>query len=279
MNTSFLAMGIALLMTLGLLLGIVALSLLSGTFSFLFSRPRVQILKSEKGENGFAFAFSSGATAVSERFDQVRVRLFNPFGNPDQVDIFGKFSPSQGYFARDTDLGPGYQQFLDAKNSPKATVQIEISQRKGNVTFDKVMPIKKFFQEHSQAQLTVQQFDQQNGSAQTKKYYHTPKKDFIAPPIPQKNKVLKLATNPEFTADFAGTETQAKENSENFAVSKVWIDPGCIVCDACEAIYPEVFEVKEDTCIIRPDAPLHDGLRIEEAAEACPVEVIKFVKA
>ena len=66
---------------------------------------------------------------------------------------------------------------------------------------------------------------------------------------------------------------------ENFAVSKVWIDPGCIVCDACEGIFPEVFEVTEDTCLIRPDAPMNDGLRIEEAAEACPVEVIKYTKA
>ena len=43
-------------------------------------------------------------------------------------------------------------------------------------------------------------------------------------------------------------------------------------------IIPEVFEVQDATCIIRPDAPLTDGLRIVEAAEACPVEVIKFDK-
>ena len=272
-------MGIALLMTLGLLLGVAALSLLSGTLSFLFSRPRIQILRSEQGENGFAFSFSPDTTAYDDRFDQIRVRLFNPFGNPDQVDLLGKFSPGQGPFARDVNLGPGYRQLLDAKDSHKATVQIEISQRKGSVTFDKQIPIKKFFQEHTKARLTVQQFEQQNNSAQTKKYYHTPKRDFIVPPIPQKNKSLKLATNPEFAADFMGAETPSKESNENFAVSKVWIDPGCIVCDACEAIYPEVFEVKEDTCVIRPNAPLHDGLRIEEAAEACPVEVIKFTKA
>ncbi|MGE0207338.1 MAG: ferredoxin [Candidatus Babeliales bacterium] len=57
------------------------------------------------------------------------------------------------------------------------------------------------------------------------------------------------------------------------------MEPGCIVCNACEDIYKEVFEVKADTCIIRPNAPLDDGLRIQEAAEACPVEVIKFTKA
>ena len=64
---------------------------------------------------------------------------------------------------------------------------------------------------------------------------------------------------------------KAAASVENFAVSKVWIDPGCIVCDACEGIYPEVFEVTEETCLIRPDAPMNDGLRIVEAAEACPV--------
>src|SRR5689334_1437075 len=64
-------------------------------------------------------------------------------------------------------------------------------------------------------------------------------------------------------------------------VTKVWIAPGCIVCDACETTCPEVFHVTEDTCIIRPEAmnaeftkPITDT--IIEAAEECPVEVIKF---
>ena len=80
------------------------------------------------------------------------------------------------------------------------------------------------------------------------------------------------------------------------AVTKVWIDEGCIVCNACETTCPEVFEVTEDTCMILPDVR-EDGVRsenreeqsamkpdvgeeladqIEEAAEGCPVEVIKF---
>jgi len=64
-------------------------------------------------------------------------------------------------------------------------------------------------------------------------------------------------------------------------VTKVWIAPGCIVCDACETTCPEVFHVTEDTCLIRPEAlnaeftkPITDS--IIEAAEECPVEVIKF---
>ncbi len=64
-------------------------------------------------------------------------------------------------------------------------------------------------------------------------------------------------------------------------VTKVWIAPGCIVCDACENDCPEVFDVQEETCIIRPPAMKEDFLRpltpsIQIAAEGCPVDVIKF---
>src|SRR3954470_22761703 len=64
-------------------------------------------------------------------------------------------------------------------------------------------------------------------------------------------------------------------------VTKVWIAPGCIVCDSCENDCPEVFDVQEQTCLIRPPAmsaeflkPLTPSILI--AAEGCPVEVIKF---
>ena len=64
-------------------------------------------------------------------------------------------------------------------------------------------------------------------------------------------------------------------------ITKVWIAPGCIVCDACENDCPEVFEVLEDTCIIRPPAMNSEFLKpltpsIIVAAEGCPVEVIKI---
>src|ERR1700733_1086998 len=64
-------------------------------------------------------------------------------------------------------------------------------------------------------------------------------------------------------------------------VTKVWIAPGCIVCDSCENDCPEVFDVQEDTCLIRPPAmspaflnPLTPSIIV--AAEGCPVDVIKF---
>lgn len=80
------------------------------------------------------------------------------------------------------------------------------------------------------------------------------------------------------------------------AITKVWIEEGCIVCNACETTCPEVFHVTEDTCVILPDvredgqetenreemSALKEEFReeladaIEEAAEGCPVEVIKF---
>ncbi len=67
-------------------------------------------------------------------------------------------------------------------------------------------------------------------------------------------------------------------------VTKVWIEEGCIVCDACETAAPDVFEVLEETCIIRPDAMKVDFTKprtqnIEDAAEECPVDVIKFETA
>src|SRR5437016_4579409 len=64
-------------------------------------------------------------------------------------------------------------------------------------------------------------------------------------------------------------------------VTKVWIAPGCIVCDSCENDCPEVFDVQEQTCLIRPPAmnatflePLTPSIIV--AAEGCPVDVIKF---
>lgn len=64
-------------------------------------------------------------------------------------------------------------------------------------------------------------------------------------------------------------------------VVKVWIAPGCIVCDACETDCPPVFDVQEETCIIRPEAQNPEFTKpltpdIITAAEGCPVDVIKF---
>ncbi len=64
-------------------------------------------------------------------------------------------------------------------------------------------------------------------------------------------------------------------------ITKVWIEDGCIVCDACETESPTVFEVLEDSCIIRPSAQSPDFTKpltptIIDAADGCPVDVIHF---
>ena len=78
-------------------------------------------------------------------------------------------------------------------------------------------------------------------------------------------------------------------------IAKVWIEEDCITCDACQDILPEVFEVTDDTSQIKADVredgafDRNTGLSaiknefrsefsdlIEEAADACPVEIIKF---
>jgi len=78
-------------------------------------------------------------------------------------------------------------------------------------------------------------------------------------------------------------------------IAKVWIEEDCITCDACEDILPEVFAVIDDSSLIKSDVR-EDGVLdrntgfsaikaefrieyselIEEAADACPVEIIKF---
>ena len=62
-------------------------------------------------------------------------------------------------------------------------------------------------------------------------------------------------------------------------ITRVWIEEGCIVCDLCETTAPAVFDVQEETCIVREDADLSGGAAIIQAAEECPVDVIKFETA
>tara|TARA_B100000029_G_scaffold514527_1_gene617752 strand:+ start:1951 stop:3918 length:1968 start_codon:yes stop_codon:yes gene_type:complete len=81
------------------------------------------------------------------------------------------------------------------------------------------------------------------------------------------------------------------------SIFSVYIDEGCITCDACEEAAPDVFEVTDDTCFIKPDARLDGGYDrnieksglkpdvintladdIMDAADACPVDVIILVE-
>lgn len=59
-------------------------------------------------------------------------------------------------------------------------------------------------------------------------------------------------------------------------MKKVYIVPGCISCGTCESVCPEVFEVKA-VAEVKEGADLdsHEE-EIKEAAEICPVSVIKY---
>ena len=59
-------------------------------------------------------------------------------------------------------------------------------------------------------------------------------------------------------------------------ITRVWIDPGCIVCKLCEDTCPNVFEVTATDCVVKPGADLSDAPRLRHAAEECPVLVIRF---
>lgn len=61
------------------------------------------------------------------------------------------------------------------------------------------------------------------------------------------------------------------------AIKKVWIEDDCTACGLCVDICPEVFDLPEDIAVVREDVnfdEFEDGIR--EAAESCPVEVIKL---
>jgi ferredoxin len=272
-------MGLALILAVGLIVNIGILSLVSGALHFLFGRPRVEILKSELGSTGFAFAFKWDSSREPAKFNRIRLRLFNPFGNPTQVEILREFDGHTSDFALDFDFGAPFKELISAKNFKDALVQIELSSVEC-ITHQIEMRGSEFLAKKEKANLTAGEFNTKYKVVKEKPKFSIPDRTFIAPPLPKTGKALKLATNPEFAGSFAGGAGDAPVAAvANFAVTKVWIEPGCIVCNACEGIYPEVFEVTDTTCLIRPGAPLDDGLKIQESADACPVEVIKFIKA
>ena len=60
------------------------------------------------------------------------------------------------------------------------------------------------------------------------------------------------------------------------AIKKVWVDEGCISCGLCEEVAEDIFEVDE-VSEVKKDADFSSNEdEIKEAAEGCPVEVIKF---
>ena len=69
------------------------------------------------------------------------------------------------------------------------------------------------------------------------------------------------------------------------AVTKVWLEQSdCIACEACESGCPQVFQMVDGECKVKPEASDPAYLAqysdaIKETAAACPVECIKFEEA
>ncbi len=280
MNTTLIALAIALLVVAGMIVQLGLLSLLSGAFFFLFGKSKFDLLKSSSDET-FAFGYRWNNSREPAKFNHVSVRLFNPFGKKTQVTVSSDFAVQDSDFAVEVKLGPAFKDILATENLDKATVEIELKS-KDNVSQTRSMKARRFIELYRGATESVEEFNDKHGYVKPKTFYHQNGRSFIAEPLPQTDIPLglRIAANPQFAGEFAGAAGGgAAAAVENFAVAKVWIEEGCIVCNACEGIYPEVFEVTDTNCVIRPDAPLDNGLLILEAAEACPTEVIKFDKA
>jgi ferredoxin len=288
--TTLIAMGVAAFLVINLVIGLAVLSLLFGTFETLFGKPKLTILRASKSGNIFAFGFKWNSAKEPAALDTIKIRLFNPFGNPTQVEVTKPFEAKKTSFGVEVDMGPGYVDLLGANGIDHAIIEVEVSSTKDGIAFTFDMKGPKFKKLVFDADKTVAEYIADNKldvKKDSKPPIDIPVRSFIADTVPGKGAQLKLSTNPVFAGEFAAAGASAGAASgaaaapaaDNFQVAKVWIEPGCIVCNACEDIYKDVFEVLADTCIIRPNAPLDDGLRIQEAAEACPVEVIKFTKA
>ena len=279
MNTTVIAMGISILVVVGMVVQLGVLSLLSGAFHFLFGKPKFSILKSERGENGFAFGFRWNNTREPAKFDRIKIRLFNPFTKPTQVDVSAEFKANDSDFGIDVDFGPAFKKIVDTEGLDESSILIEVISSKDSITHHFEMKTRKFLETYKAAAGSVSDFNEKHGYVKTKVLYNTPQRSFIAEALPETGKSLKIASNPEFAGEFAASAGPAGAAVENFAVAKVWIEDGCIVCNACEDVIADVFEVPEAGAIVKAGAPMDDGLKIMEAAEACPVEIIKFNKA
>ncbi len=69
------------------------------------------------------------------------------------------------------------------------------------------------------------------------------------------------------------------DNGKTGIVDKVWIIPGCIVCDLCEDTISEVFHVTETTSVVQMEGQAkwpEWSEKIIDGAAGCPVNVIKY---
>ncbi|MBL7664691.1 MAG: ferredoxin [Bacteriovoracaceae bacterium] len=286
MSSSMIAMGVSGILVGGFLVTLAILNLVIGGVETYLGKPKLIILKATN-KNSFAFCLRWNAAKEPAGIHRLRVKLFNPFGKPSQIELSKEFEPKDDSFVMEVDFGDAFANLMNAQGFEKSTMAVELLSDKDGVTFQFDYKSPKFKAECIAAEQTVEEFKKKYTveTVDSKSPIQIPDRSFIADVVPGKGAQIAIPTNPIFAAYFqgsgAGTADTAKPavSAENYKMAKVWIEPGCIVCNACEDIYPEVFEVLADTCIVRPNPPLDDGLRIQEAAEACPVEVIKYTKA
>src|SRR6185436_3337395 len=54
--------------------------------------------------------------------------------------------------------------------------------------------------------------------------------------------------------DHRNGSDQATVEREAMALRRVWVDDGCILCNLCAEVAPEVFVLEDEHCWVRPDA-------------------------
>lgn len=64
--------------------------------------------------------------------------------------------------------------------------------------------------------------------------------------------------------------------AKTMAIKKVWIKEGCTACGVCADICSEVFQVEDEATVMEGVAYEEYEQTIKEAAENCPVGVIKY---
>ena len=60
------------------------------------------------------------------------------------------------------------------------------------------------------------------------------------------------------------------------AISRVWIEDGCISCGLAEDICPQVFKVVDSNTVMEGADLSSYETEIKEAAKDCPVDVIMY---
>lgn len=236
-------------------------------FSKIFSKKKIYFIKNiDKILLGFSWD-------TEDIFHALSIKCFS---NKD-LSFYQSFSGQEHFCFIELEESSKILEYLKRHPLEKIIVEL-ISTDINQLRFE--FYSKNFLQQIEKTSLTKENF---LSFFQTSTLNVIPEKKFIYEGSLEKRPFLVLESDPQFkkllstsTHDSEKSVEVKAEQEVTFPIQKVWIEPGCIVCNTCENIYPEVFDVKATTCVIKDQAPLDDGLKIQEAAEACPVEVIKF---